>query len=67
MAVICALPLVKLAEAEGANYFGYEGVIDYNDAINLAKEALKFAEKEGVPSWLEDDLEELRRTLRKII
>jgi len=65
-AVICGLPLVKLAQAEGANYFGYEGVWNYNIAVELAKKALEFAKEEGVPRWLEDDLQEIERTLREM-
>lgn len=66
VAVICALPLAKLAEAEQANYFGYEGYYNYNRAINIAEEALEFAKEEGVPRWLEDDLRELERTIKRL-
>lgn len=66
-AVICALPLIKLAVAEGANYFGFEDLYyNHRTAINVAKEAVKFAEKEGVPSWLEDDLEEIKKIIKEI-
>jgi len=66
VAVICALPLAKLAEAEMASYFGYEGYYNYNTAINIAEEALEYAKEEGVPSWLRDDLNELERTIREL-
>ncbi len=66
IAVICALPLAKLAQAEGANYFGYEGGYNYNVALNTAREALEYAKEEGVPSWLRDDLRELEETLRRL-
>lgn len=72
-AVICALPLIKLAVAEGANYFGSEDpshpesfYYNHRTAINVAKEAVKFAEKEGVSSWLEDDLEEIKKIIKEI-
>ena len=37
VAVICALPLAKLAEAEQANYFGYEGYYNYNRLLSLLR------------------------------
>jgi len=61
MATMCGIALAKFAEAEGANYFGYEGPYNFNRAINLVREALELAEKEGVPRWLEDELEELKK------
>jgi len=60
IAVICASALMDLAKSEGANYFGDEPPFDYNTALNTVKEAVKFAKKEGVPSWLEDDLKEIK-------
>jgi len=65
-AVICGLPLVKLAQVEGANYFGYEGDWNYNIAVELAKKARDFAKKAGVPDWLEDDLAEMEETLKEM-
>ena len=65
IAVICGYPLLKLAEVEGANYFGTEGYYNYNTAHELAKEAISLAEKEGIPSFLKDELSEMKRTLKK--
>ena len=61
LAVICGLPLVKMASAEAASY-----VEDYyNEAMSLGVEAVRLAESEGVPSWLVDDLEEMKKTLKE--
>ena len=66
MAVICGYPLLKMAEVEKANYFGYEGYWNYNTAWQLAKEAVKLADKEGVPSWMEDAVEDMKKTLKRM-
>ena len=66
MAIICAKPLVKLAEVERANYFGYEGRYNYNSAIELSKKAVKLAEKEGVPFFMKDDLVEIKKTIKDL-
>jgi len=62
-AVICGLPLVKMGEAEGGDYvYEYPYV---SEAMELGKEVVEQAEKEGVPSWLRDHVEEIRRILRE--
>ena len=66
IAVICGLPLAKLAEVEGANYFGYEGRYNYNTALDMARDVIRLAEEEGVPSFLRDDVEELKRILERV-
>jgi len=63
-ALICASALVKLADAEGANYFGTQGYYNYNTAMELGKRVLDFVEKEGVPSWMKDDAKQMLQTLR---
>lgn len=63
MAIVCGYPLLKLAEAERATYFGYEGAWDYNRALELAEEAVKLADKEGVPSWMEGIVDDMRKTI----
>jgi len=62
LAVICGLPLVELANAEKGSY-----VIEswYNEAMELGRRALELARREGVPSWLRDDVEKIRRILRE--
>ena len=60
LAVICGLPLVKLADAESGTYVD----VEYNEAMDLGSEVVKLAEEEGVPSWLKDDLEEIKKVLR---
>ena len=65
IAVICGFPLLKLAEVEGANYFGTEGYYNYNTAHELAKEVVKLADKEGVPSWLQDEVKEMKKILKE--
>lgn len=64
IAIICGLPLIKLAQAEGANYFGTEGYYNYNSAADLAKEAVELADKEGLPAFLESDKREIKDTLK---
>jgi hypothetical protein len=66
IAVICGLPLVKLASAEGANYFGYENHYNYNTAVGLAKNVTKLADKLGVPRWLRDDITDIKKTLKEL-
>jgi len=66
VALLCALPLVKLAESEGADYFGYEGGYNYNTAVELGRKAYSFARREGVPSWLKRYLDELGETLEEV-
>jgi len=61
LAVICGLPLVELANTEKASY-----VEDwYNEAMELGRRALELARREGVPSYLRDDVEKIRRILRE--
>ncbi len=64
-ATICASGLVHLAKAEGANYFGFENYYNYNTAMELSKEAVKLAEKSGVPDWLKDEVEDIKKALRE--
>ncbi len=64
IAIVCGLPLVKLAQAEGANYFGTEGQYNYNSAVSLARESVKLADKEGLPGFLEGDKREIEETLK---
>ena len=64
IAVICGYPLLKLAEVEGANYFGTQGYYNYNSAHEMAKEAVKLADKKGVPSWMRDEVKEMKETLK---
>jgi len=59
VAVICAFGLSHLAQAEKASYWGTEGAYDYNTAMDRVRRAIKFAKKEGVPSYLRKELEEL--------
>jgi len=59
VAVVCAFGLSHLAQAEKASYWGYEDVYGYNTAMNEVKKAIEFAKKEGVPSYLRKELEEL--------
>lgn len=66
MAIICGYPLLKMAEVEKANYFGYEGFWNFNTAWKLAKEAVELAEKEGVPSWMEDAVKDMKKTLKEM-
>jgi Icc-related predicted phosphoesterase len=65
IAIICAAPLAKLAEVEMASYFGYEGAYNFNTAMELSKKAVKLAEREGVPSWMRDNVEEIKRIIRE--
>jgi hypothetical protein len=65
IAIICAAPLAKLAEVEGADYFGAEGHYNYNTAMELSKKAIKLAEREGVPSWMRDDVEEIKKIVKE--
>jgi len=62
LAVICGLPLVELANAEKGSY-----VIEswYNEAMELGRRALELARREGVPSWLRDDVEKIWEILRE--
>jgi hypothetical protein len=64
IAIICAAPLAKLAQVENADYFGYEGYYNFNTAMELAKKAVKLAEREGVPSWMKDDVEEIKKIIK---
>ena len=65
IAVICGSALMDLAKTESANYFGDEPPFDYNTALNTVREAVKYAKKEGVPSWLKDDLKEIEEEFVK--
>ena len=64
-AVICALPLIKLAEIESANYFGGAKAMpyDYNTAWDVSKKALVLAGKEGIPTFLEKGEEEIKKVV----
>ena len=66
MAVICGYPLLKMAEVEKGSFFGYEGYWNYNRAIDLAREAVKLADKEGVVRWMEDAVKDMKKTLREM-
>lgn len=67
IAVICGYPMLKLAETEGANYFGgFEaGAYNYNTAHELAKQTVELAEREGVPAFLRDEAEEMKKILKE--
>jgi len=61
VAVICGYALLHLAKAENASYWGYEGAYNYNMAMDSVKKAIKFAKKEGVPSFLKNELKEMEK------
>jgi len=65
MAVICGYPLLKMAEVEKGSFFGDEGYWNYNRALDLAREAVRLAEKEGVVKWMESAVEDMKKTLKK--
>lgn len=65
IAIICAAPISKLAEVEGADYFGYEGAYNFNTAMELSKKAVKLAEKEGVPSWMKGAVDEIKGIIKR--
>jgi len=64
VAILCATPLAVLADLEGANYFGNEGYYNFNTAMDISKEAVKLAEEKGVPNWLKDGVETIKKILK---
>jgi len=61
LAVICGASLVKMGEVEKGSYiYEYPYV---NEAMELGIEVVKLAEREGVPSWLEKYVDEMKRIL----
>lgn len=62
-AVICGVALLRLADAEKANYFGATEAVpyDYNTAMGLTKDIIKLADKQGVPHWLDDELKQIKK------
>ena len=66
MALICGAPLLRLAQIEGANYFGYEGEYNYNTSVDLAREVVDLAEKEGAPDFLRGYVKEMKDVLKEM-
>ena len=62
-AVLCGYPLLKMAEAELGSYYPADEF--YNRALELSREVVRLAEREGVPSWLRRKVEEMKRALRE--
>jgi len=63
--LLFAYPLLKLAEIEKANYFGYiDRYYNYNTAIELVKKVLENVKKHGVAYFMKDKVEEIEKTLK---
>ncbi|MHA1631751.1 MAG: hypothetical protein ACTSXC_02920 [Candidatus Freyarchaeota archaeon] len=60
--VICAVPLVKMADVEKGSYLYEKGY--FNVAMELGKEVVKRAREVGVPSWLERHVKEIEEVLK---
>ena len=63
IAVICAVPLAKLAEIEAGSYLA--DAEDYNNALPLSERVLEEAEEASLPSWLKRRVRELRQILEE--
>jgi hypothetical protein len=67
IATMFAYTMIHLAQIEQANYFGgsQAGAYNHNTAFELTEQAIKLADDQGVPAWLQKPVEEMRKEIKE--